>query len=140
MYISRDGKRVRRFKYSIDTGEQSNVDITTLNSDIVYHNPNILGTTINTQFKDITVKQMAWQESRSTMWFVTSNKALIGFSIDQKSGIAGWHRHELSPGNGNQAEVLGLTVLPNEDNTYLDVYVLVSRLIWVSTEISLEKI
>ena len=140
VYISRDGKRVRRFKYSIETGEQNNFDLTTLNSDIVYHNPNLLGTTTNTEFKSITVKQMAWQESRSTMWFVTSNKALLGFTIDNKSGVAGWHRHEISPANGNQAEILGVTVLPNLDNTYMEVYVLVSRLVWVSTEISLEKI
>ncbi len=139
MYVSRDGKRIRRFRNSAD-GEQSNVDITTLNSDIIHHNPNLLGTVASTEFKGIIVGQMAWQESRSTMWFVTSNKALIGFTIDQKSGVAGWHRHEISPANGNQAEVLGVTVLPNEDNTYLDVYVLVSRLVWVSTEVTLEKI
>ncbi len=48
--------------------------------DIVYHNPSILGTIASTEFKSITVAQMAWQESRSTMWFVTSNKALIGFT------------------------------------------------------------
>lgn len=140
MHVSRDGKRVRRFRYSIETGEQANVDITTLNSDIVYHNPNALGTVAATEFKSITVKQMAWQESRSTMWFVTSNKALIGFTIDQKSGIAGWHRHEISAANGNQGEVLGVTVLPNADNTYLDVFVLVSRLVYVTTEVALEKI
>ena len=142
VHISRDGKRVRRFRYSIETGEQSNLDLTTLNSDVVYHNPDTVGTVSTTEFKSITVTQMAWQESRSTMWFVTSNKALIGFTIDKVSGVAGWHRHSFATGGsgGTTAEVLAVTVLPNEDNTYLDVWIAVSRVIGARQLIALEKL
>jgi len=139
IYVSRDGKRVRRFKFSLDTGEQSNIDLTTLNADIVYHSPGSAATTVDTQFKSIVVRQIAWQESRSTMWFITSNKALIGFTIDQKSGVAGWHKHVIAPIGGDQAEILGVIVLPNEDNTYMDVWIAVSRTILARKIVSLEK-
>lgn len=138
-YVSRDGKRVRRFSYSDSNGEYSDLDITTLNSDIIYFNTETLAA--STEFKSVTVKQMAWQESRATMWFITSNKKLIGFTIDPKSGVSGWHRHSFSPGTGSseKSDVVGIISIPNESNTYEDLWIVIRRQLFTQDIVSLEK-
>lgn len=140
VYVSRDGQRLRLFDYISNNGQAQNSELTAASSEIIQYNPGLSNSTTKT--KGIVVKQMAWQQSRETMWMVTSRDALIGFTITDDRSVQAFHKHKLGGELSalQAAQVLGVCCVPNIENTFDEVYVLVKRTVnSVGEVVTLEK-
>jgi len=80
---------------------------------------------------------MAYQQSRDTLWLLTNKNDLVGVTIAPEGNVIAWHKHLISGPNVN---IWGLTVIPNENGTFDDVWLIVERKITGAEEYHLEKI
>ena len=76
-------------------------------------------------FKGIeTYTDMTYQASRRTLWLTTSLNNLISLTFTQEGNVKSWAKHEIA---GPNADVWGLTVVPNEDVTFDFLYLIVQK-------------
>lgn len=141
IHVSRDGQRLRLFTYLISNGQTENTELTAMSSEIVHYNPGLANSTVKT--KGITIRQMAWQQSRETMWLNTSRNALIGLTITDDRSVMAMHKHKLGGmlDSLGAAQILGICSIPNIENTFDELYILVKRTVnTVGEVVTLEKL
>ena len=132
LFVSRDGQLVREFKYNNDEGSYITQNFSITSDEIIHHLFTDTASYAGTKILD-----MAYQNSRGILWFVTSNNALVGVTLDADTGTIAWHRHTLG---GTDAAVQGLCVIPNSDGTFDDLYISIKRTIDGGNKWYLEKI
>lgn len=124
LFLSRDGKRIRDFEFSFDQDTYITRNLSLLSDQIIYH---LVAST--SSFAATSIKQMIFQESRDTLWCLTSNNALIGLTIDKISGTLGWHKHRLggSVAGGGAPKIHGIASIPNSTGSFDDLWLIVER-------------
>lgn len=143
IFAARDGKTLQQFRYSDGNGSYINREITLLSDDIVnflFDEDTRASTTKS--YKNNVYKELVYQQSRSIVWARTSRNALIGITINVSGDTVAFHKHLIggTTSTTGLAEVLSITVAPNGDGSFDDLYMVVKRTINSSTVYYLEKI
>lgn len=128
LFITRDGKRVREYRYNNDYGGYMARNLSVASEHVVSHGSDAAGAEI---------VQMVHQASRGIIWFVTSRNSLIGLTLDNDTQTIAWHRHTIG---GTDASINGITVIPNSSGTFDDLYISIKRTVAGSSVHYLEKI
>jgi len=132
LFVSRDGQLVREFKYNNDEGSYITQNFSITSDEIIHH-----GFTDTASYAGTKIQDMAYQNSRGILWFVTSNNALVGVTLDADTGTIAWHRHTVG---GSDVSIQGLAVIPNSSGTFDDLYISVKRTIGGGDKFYIEKI
>jgi hypothetical protein len=133
VFVSRDGKILREFKFAEQNGSHITVNLNITNEEVVSH----LFDEDSDSFAGIEILSMAHQVSTGILWCLTSRKALIGLTIDKDSNIVAWHKHVIG---GTSVSINGIAIVPNSGGTFDDLYLSVERTINSASTYSLEKI
>jgi hypothetical protein len=134
IFVARGGKEVRQFIFNDRNGSYQAGSLSRLNTEIV--NNGYDSTSDTSSYFNYKIVRMSYQESLKTLWFVNSDRKLIGLTIEETTATIAWHRHSLG---GTGVEVEGITTVPNVNGTHIDLYTCVSRTIDGSTVYYLEK-
>lgn len=92
------------------------------------------------------IKQIAIQKQpEQIIWAVRNDGVLLGMTYERDiDGLrVAWHKHILGGAqntNGDEVDVLSVTCIPTDDNSYDEVWMVVKRLIDGSTSYSVEYI
>ncbi len=134
LFISRDGKKVRDFKFNARNSSHISNDMTVLNTQIHRHgtfDPLIDKNYVSDEFVD-----MAHQPSRETSWFLTSKHDLVGLTISTENQGVAWSRHIIA---GVKTNIWGIAVTTNAESEFDDLYKVVERTISGARKFYLEK-
>ena len=134
IFVSRDGKLLREFKYNNDNGSYISRSLSVSAEHIVSH---LFDGDSTDASAGIEIVQFVYQASRGIIWCLTSRNALIGVTLDNDTQTVAWHRHVFG---GTSVKINSLTVIPNSSGTHDDLYLSLSRTIDGSTVHRLEKI
>lgn len=66
------------------------------------------------------IVRLAPQVSSETVWCLTSGKSLIGFTREQLSDVAGWHRHTIG---GPHQGIESIGIVPNGSGRWDDLWI-----------------
>lgn len=120
LHITRSGRKVRELNFFFQLGTYRSTDMTEINEHLTIP----------------TLVQLATQkETQPLVWAIRSDGALLSmvYSRDDVSLVAGWTRHQLggqSDAAGSPPIVLSMAVIPSQDNTFDQLYLLVKR--WIN--------
>ncbi len=106
VYISRTGKRVRRFTWDSSRDGYKSIDMSILAEHLGF-NP----------FRDI----VSQKEPANVLWLTTSSGELRGITYDRDQDVTAWHRHDVG------GPVSAVCVIPSPDGTVDDLWLLVER-------------
>ena len=134
IFVSRDGRLLREFKYNNDNGSYISRSLSVSAEHIVSH---LFDGDSTDASAGIEIIQFVYQASKGIIWCLTSRNALIGLTLDNDTQTAAWHKHVLG---GTSVKINSLTVIPNTSGTHDDLYLSLSRTINGSTVHKLEKI
>ena len=134
VFISRDGKLLREFKYNNDNGSYISRNLSVSAEHIVSH---LFDGDSSDASSGIEILQFAYQASKGIIWCLTTRNALIGLTLDSDTGTAAWHKHEFG---GSTVRINSISVIPNSTGTHDDLYLSISRLVEGNTVHYLEKI
>jgi len=132
LFVTRDGRRVRDFKFNRDNGSFISTNLSIINDSIVF--AGFDGATGST-LKGVTFLEMHYQLSRDTIWLLTSNNALVGLTLAKDSGVVAWHRHNIRTGD----VIRGISVIPSTSGNFDELWMVVERSIDSSTTFYVEK-
>lgn len=134
-YVTRDGKRIRSFRFSRENGSYVSSNMSFL-SDHMHKHGEALSTDI---FFTNAGKfaELAYQSSREIIWTTTTKNELLTLAYSKEEGVQAWARHTLG---GNDVSIWGVAVVPNSSGTFDDIYVGVSRTVDSATVYYLEII
>ncbi len=104
LYVSRDRARLHELSYSLESDGYGSPEMTLLAGHLGMESP----------FAEIAFQRRPWR----TLWVRRDDGLLVGFTYDRAQEVTAWHRHPLG---GEEARVLGLTVIPaaNEDQLWI---------------------
>jgi len=133
LYVDRDGRRIRNFKFNDANGSYLSDDITSHAEHIVKHGNEDFNDVIQVedQFKD-----SSYQISRQVGWYLNDINDLVGVTYATELSSRAWHKHIFG---GERVNVWGVTSIPNVSGSHDDVYVLTGRLIDGGIKYFLEK-
>jgi hypothetical protein len=134
-YTSRDGRKLRSFRFNNDNGSYISDNMNTLADHIISHGYG--GASID-NYAGIKFTYCVHHPSRSLIWALNSNNKLIGITISSESGFSGWHKHEIG---GTDVSITGITVIPGDSgygDSFDTLYAVVSRTINSVTKYYLE--
>lgn len=118
LYITRDGRKIRDFKFNNDNGSFISTNASFLSDHMVFRQRSI-GT--STTLKGSTYKQAVYQSGRECVWLITSNRELVGMTLSKEAGIVAWHFHPAPTG----MEFVSVGVLPDDNDTFDNLFVMV---------------
>ena len=121
LYVSRDGKQIREFVFDVRVEDYVSRDLNILSDQIIFHQFDGTG-----DFAGLSIAQLAYQTSRNMLWVLNSRFGLIALTIEKSTSTLAWHRHTIG---GVNPKVRSITVLPNEDGTFDDVWAIIERTI-----------
>ena len=106
LFVSRDRLRINNFEFSRD-------DDNYLTNHLNIHSDEILSH-LDVDGIDGTFEHIAWSEYWKTLFVLTSNNALIGFTVNRNSELAAWHKHVIggTSGGGDPVKVHSIAVIP----------------------------
>lgn len=133
IFVSRDGKRLREFKYNNDNGSYISRSLSISAEHIVSH---LFDGDSSDASAGIEIAQFVYQSSSGILWCLTSRSALIGLTLDNDTGTIAWHKHVIG---GSATKVHSICVIPNTSGTHDDLYLSLSRNIDGETKHYLEK-
>jgi hypothetical protein len=115
IYINRNGKELYNFKYN-DT-----------NASFVSNSLNILNDEISEYaLSSISrsrayIRKIVWQESRNTIWALTSDQDLISCLVTPDFKSAGWFKHYIADNSNSAENIIDIAVIPanGTDTLYL---------------------
>ena len=134
IFLSRDGKRLREFKYNNDNGSYISRSLSVSAEHIVSH---LFDGDSTDASAGIEIIQFVYQSSSGILWCLTSRNALIGLTLDNDTETVAWHKHVFS---GTNVKINSINVIPNSTGTFDDLYLSISRTINGSVKHYLEKI
>lgn len=132
LFCSRDGRRIRDFKFNRQNGSYLSTNLTVISDDIVYSG---FDGASATNLKSAEFIEITHQPSRDVAWFLTSNNELVALTLSRESQIAAWHYHPIR----STDRVLSMSVIPSDDGTFDELWMVIERSIDGNTEVYLEK-
>ena len=126
LFISRDGRKLRNFRFSESNGSNISMDLTFFAD----HMSRIGGS--NYGFVD-----MAYEKSGDIIWLNNANNALVSFTYQLDNPTVAWAQHLIG---GTDVEIIGLTTIPNEDGVSDDVFLSIKRKVNGVTKFYIETI
>lgn len=135
-YVSRDGRRLRSFRFNNDNGSYISDNMNVVADHIPSHGYN--GAAAD-EYAGIDIDFLCFHPSRNIIWAINSNKKLFGLTVSRESGFSGWHTHDI--GGTSDAEITGIAVIQGDasNGDYFDtLYVVSKRTINSSTKYYLE--
>ncbi len=132
LFVSRDGRRVRSFKFNRDNGSYVSVNLNILADHMVFRG---FDGQASSTLKNVEIKEMHYQPSRDCLWCVTSNFEVIALTLSRESSVQAWHYHKTRDGD----KFRSLSIIPSENGSYDEVWAVVERSINGGTKRYLEK-
>jgi len=115
LFVQRAGRKIREYVYQFETDAYTAPDLAILSEHITE------GGVIDIAYQ---------QEPDSIVWMVRNDGVLLGMTYERAQDVIGWHRHTIA---GNNAKVESVAVIPSEDGSKDDLWLIVSREINGST-------
>lgn len=125
LYVSRDGRKVRTFRFSDENGSNLSFDL----SYLADHMSRLGGDSYG--FIDA-----SYQQSRDTIWYINANNYLVGLTYSRETGALAWHRHPIKDSQG----IMGIATIPNAEGNFDTTAIIVKRTINSSVVYYLEII
>jgi len=136
VFVGRDGKKVRTYKYNNKNGSYISQNLNILSDDMIMSlGAPATGTGTET-FSNVSVKQLAHQQSKNILWILTSRNKLISLTFAEETETVAWSRHEVG---GSDVFIHGITSIPSSDGDTDDLWMVVQRTINSATVYYLEK-
>jgi len=132
LFSSRDGRRIRNFKFNRDNGSYLSLNLNLLAEHIVFRG---FDGAASSTLKGVEFREMHYQPSRDTVWCITSNDEVVALTFSKESQIAAWQYHKTRDGDKFQS----LAVAPSATGRYDEVWASVERSVNGSTVRYLEK-
>lgn len=133
LFVSRDGRRVRDFKFNRDNGSYLSINISALADHMVFRG---FDGAASSTLKGFEFSELHHQPSRDTVWFLTTNNELIALTVSRESQVAAWSYHFTRSGD----TIRSIAVAPSPNGDYDRLYMIVERDIDGTTEQFLEFI
>lgn len=124
-FITRDGRKVRNFKFNESNGSNISTNLSILSDEFNRLGGDAFG------FKDI-----AHHRSRGMVWLLNENQALIGLTYDRDTNTVAWSKHTIT----GALKIQGISVIPNAAGDSESLYLSVERFINGATVVTLEKL
>lgn len=126
VFVGRDGKKVRTYKYNNKNGSYISQNLNILSDDMIMSlGAPATGTGTET-FSNVSVKQLAHQQSKNILWILTSRNKLISLTFAEETNTVAWSRHEVG---GTDVFIHGITSIPSSDGDTDDLWMVVQRTI-----------
>ena len=126
LYVSRDGRRIRNFRFSDNNGSNISIDLNLLAD----HMSRVGGG--NYGFLD-----MAYEKSSDVVWLRNANDKLISLTYQLDNPTVAWAQHEIA---GEDVSIRGVTAIPNFNGIADDPFLIVKRTIDGNTVYYIETI
>ena len=128
IFLSRDGKRLRTFKFNEENGSYVSADIS-----ITGEHLRRVGDSIFTDFdSNLEWLDTSHQNSKDIIWLINSKSNLIGVVYSRENGNISWFRtvfpnSSFPPVGGGSLNIWGITSTPNLDGGSDDLWIIVER-------------
>lgn len=133
IFIDRSLKKVKEWVFDFDSNSYLADDISVVAQHLPIRRPSSGYTSAYG-----TIKEMVYQPSLETIWFINNNGELYGCLRDRKMGIAGWHSHTIGGELGQRTpHVQSIAVTPHVSG-YDEVWLAVKRNINGATVTTIE--
>jgi len=132
LFVTRDGRRVRNFKFNRDNGSFVSSNLSILSDQMVFRGFSGLSTAT---LKNVQIKVMTYQPSRDVVWMLTTNNELIAMTFSRETEIVAWHFHETRSGD----TIKSIAVIPNSDGSYDELWAVIERSVDGGTNQYIEK-
>jgi hypothetical protein len=109
LFLQRASRKVREYVYQFETDAYTAPDLSILAEHITE------GGVIDMAYQ---------QEPDSIVWMVRSDGTLLGMTYERAQDVVGWHKHTIG---GSNAKVKSVAVIPSEDGTRDDLWLIVER-------------
>jgi len=126
IFVGRDGREVRNFKFNDNNGSNISEDLTQLADHVAGLGGDQRGFTFCT-----------YQASRSMVWFINENNYLLGLTYNPRGGVVAWMRRPVA---GMDVKVWGAAAVPNSSGNFDDLYLAVERELAGGVLFTIEKI
>lgn len=128
LYIDNAKRKVRELSYSFEKDGLVSPDLSLLAEHLT---------------AAYTLEELAYQQDpQSVVWVRRSDGNLLGMTYDKEQAVTGWHQHELggvSDAQGNPPVIESMAVIPSQDGTRDELYMVVKRYVDGTTERYLER-
>lgn len=132
MFVTRDGRRLREFKFNEENGSYLSTNVSVLGEHMVFSG---FGGTSSDVLKGINFEQMIHQPSRDLVWLLTSSNKLISVTISRESNIVAWAYHPIK----STDSIKSMTVIPAANDDFDELWLTIERSVNGSTKQYLEK-
>ncbi len=138
LFPQKDGRKIREFLYNVNSDSFEAEDLSLLGD----HYPGV-----GTDGTKLTISELAWSDSDSVLWCISTGGNLYAMTRNPKLGISAWHGHilggTLTDAFTSQASfprVVSICSAPSIGGTHDDVWMCVVRTVGASTVAYLEFI
>lgn len=136
LFITRDGAKLRNFKYN-----DSNGTFLSGNLSVTADHIKRYGDGIFTEYEDTyEFLDMVVQPSEEIVWLLNNQNRLVGLRYSIENGNVAWFRTLFPDKDGDSNQVWGVTSIPSADGGADDLWIIVERTINSVKSFFLEKI
>lgn len=109
LFVSFDRRRVHNFEFNFQQDNYITNHLNIHSDEIISH--------LDTDGIDGSFEHIQWSEHWQTLFCITSNNALVAFSVDNTTKLAAWHKHTIGGSNagGAAVKVHSLAIIPASD-------------------------
>ena len=132
LYISRDGHRIRNFKYNDSNGSYVSANL----SIMADHMRKLAGTIEENNENNFEFLQMAFQQSFEIIWVITASNTLVGMVYSKENGNISWFRTTF-PGLVN---IWGVAAIPGPNGEVDELWISIERTVDSTSVFYIEKI
>jgi hypothetical protein len=133
VFITRDGRSARNFRFSRENGSFVSTNLSKIADHIHRQGTKNTNDIYNTSIEELA--EPTYQQARETIWFTTTNNELVALTFTREEPIIAWSRYAIS---GTDVSVWGICAVPSSDGIFDNLYMLVERTIDGSTKYYLE--
>lgn len=137
IFVTRNGQRLREFVFNDTENNFRSTDLSLVSEHVVNRQRDRLSS-----FSEPRIIELHHQENdNGVVWAIDNNGGLIGFTRNRQRGIVAFHNHILGGSyQGGAVKIESMAVVPNNENTHDDVYLVVLRTIDETDVRYIEKI
>ncbi len=133
IYTSRDGQRLRNFKFNEANGSYIAQNLNLFADEIVLDHGKPLG---GEGYSDSRIAHAVYQKSRNIIWVLTTRNKLISLTYDEDREVVAWCRHEIG---GEDVKVLNINAITSHSGIYDSLWMVVERTVDGATAVHVEK-
>lgn len=133
LFITRDGRRLREFKFNDENGSYISSNLSVLSDFMVYSG---FDGASASELKDAEFVEIVHQPTRDVIWLVTNKGQLVGVTLSREANIVAWHYHPTR----STDTVNSVISVPNENRNFDELWMSVTRNVNGVDKTYLEKI